>query len=104
MVTSYAYSQVTLVVFDEMNQLQQTMETAKVASKINPLLTPFKLRHITFKNRILSTAHAPNYVEDCMPKLKYQLYHQEKAKGGMAMTMFGGSSNVSIDSPSVFGE
>ena len=39
-----------------------------------------------------------------MPGLKYQLYHQEKAKGGMGLTMLGGSSNVSIDSPSVFGQ
>ena len=70
----------------------------------NPLLQPFKLRHLTFKNRILSTAHAPNYVNDSLPKSKYQAYHKEKAKGGIAMTMFGGSSNVSIDSPSVFGQ
>ena len=33
-----------------------------------------------------------------MPAERYQRYHEEKAKGGIALTMFGGSSNVSPDS------
>lgn len=70
----------------------------------DPLLQPFQLRHLTLKNRIMSTAHAPNYVEDAKPKDRYQRYHEEKAKGGLALTMFGGSSNVAPDSPSVFGQ
>lgn len=32
----------------------------------------------------------------------YVRYHEEKARGGLALTMFGGSSNVDIDSPSIF--
>ena len=90
----------------ERTEREESMRHSAVntSSKLHPLLTPFNLRHLTLKNRILSTSHAPNYVEDELPKLKYQLYHQEKAKGGMAMTMIGGSSNVSIDSPSVFGQ
>ena len=68
------------------------------------LLQPFRLRHLTFKNRLMSTSHAPGYVEDRHPKLRYQLYHEEKAKGGLALTMFGGSSNVAPDSPSAFGQ
>lgn len=39
-----------------------------------------------------------------MPTERYQRYHEEKAKGGLAMTMFGGSSNISVDSPSLFGQ
>ena len=70
----------------------------------DPLLQPFRLKHLTLKNRIMSTAHAPNYVADAKPKERYQLYHEEKAKGGLALTMFGGSSNVAPDSPSVFGQ
>jgi len=70
----------------------------------DPLLQPFQLRHLKLKNRIMSTAHAPNYVEDARPKERYQRYHEEKAKGGLALTMFGGSSNVAPDSPSVFGQ
>ena len=68
------------------------------------LLKPFRLRHVTFKNRLMSTSHAPGYVEDRHPKLRYQLYHEEKAKGGLALTMFGGSSNIAPDSPSAFGQ
>ena len=39
-----------------------------------------------------------------MPALRYQRYHEEKAKGGLALTMFGGSSNIAPDSPSVFNQ
>src|SRR5438874_5527353 len=70
----------------------------------DPLLQPFKLGTVTLKNRIVSTPHAPAYAEDGKPKLRYQLYHEEKAKGGIAMTMFGGSSFVAPDTPSVFGQ
>ena len=52
----------------------------------------------------MSTSHAPGYVEDRHPKLRYQLYHEEKARGGLALTMFGGSSNIAPDSPSAFGQ
>ncbi|MBF2758988.1 MAG: FAD-dependent oxidoreductase [Ectothiorhodospiraceae bacterium AqS1] len=68
------------------------------------LLTPFRLRGLVFKNRLMSTSHAPGYVEDQHPKRRYQLYHEEKAKGGLALTMFGGSSNIAPDSPSAFGQ
>jgi 2,4-dienoyl-CoA reductase-like NADH-dependent reductase (Old Yellow Enzyme family) len=67
-------------------------------------LRPFQLKGVTLKNRIVSTPHAPAYAEDGKPKLRYQLYHEEKAKGGIGMTMFGGSSFVASDSPSVFGQ
>jgi 2,4-dienoyl-CoA reductase-like NADH-dependent reductase (Old Yellow Enzyme family) len=51
----------------------------------------------------MSTAHEPAYTEDGLPKERYRLYHAEKAKGGIALTMFGGSSVVAPDSPQVFG-
>lgn len=73
-------------------------------SQIDPLLQPFQLKHLRLRNRILSTSHEPAYAEDGKPKLRYQLYHEEKAKGGIALTMFGGSSNIAPDSPSVFGQ
>ena len=72
--------------------------------KSDPLLTPFQLKHLALKNRIISTPHAPAYAEDGMPGLRYQRYHEEKAIGGIGMTMFGGSSCVAPDSPSVFGQ
>ena len=69
----------------------------------DPLLQPYQLKHLTLKNRIMSTSHEPNYSEDGMPKDRYRLYHAEKAKGGIALTMTAGSAIVSPDSPPAFG-
>ncbi|OED40950.1 N-methylproline demethylase [Chromatiales bacterium (ex Bugula neritina AB1)] len=70
----------------------------------DPLLRPFQLKHLALKNRIISTPHAPAYAEDGMPGLRYQLYHEEKARGGIGLTMFGGSSCIASDSSPVFGQ
>jgi 2,4-dienoyl-CoA reductase-like NADH-dependent reductase (Old Yellow Enzyme family) len=69
----------------------------------DPLLQPFRLKHLTLRNRIMSTSHEPAYSEDGLPKARYRLYHEEKAKGGVALTMIGGSSIVAPDSPQAFG-
>ena len=69
-----------------------------------PLLQPYQLRHLHLRNRILSTSHAPSFAEYGHPGDRYRLYHEEKAKGGVALTMIGGSTNISPDSPSVFGQ
>ena len=68
------------------------------------LLQPYQLKHLTLRNRIISTAHAPAYAQDAMPQSRYQLYHEEKARGGVSMTMFGGSSTVSPECPATFGQ
>jgi len=70
----------------------------------DPLLQPFQLRHLKLRNRVMSTSHAPAYAEDGNPLERYQRYHEEKAIGGLALSMFGGSSNIAADSPSVFGQ
>lgn len=69
----------------------------------DPLMQPFQLKHLTLKNRLMSTSHEPNYHENGMPAEKYRLYHVEKAKGGIALTMTAGSAIVSADSPAAFG-
>ena len=69
----------------------------------DPLLQPFQLKHLTLKNRIMTTSHEPAYAEDGMPKDRYRAYHVERAKGGIAMTMTAGSAVVSRDSPPAFG-
>ncbi len=74
-----------------------------IAPTRDPLLQPYTLRHLTLRNRLMSTSHEPSYSEDGMPKDRYRLYHLEKARGGIALTMIGGSSVVSPDSPPVFG-
>ena len=70
--------------------------------KLDPLFQPLQIKHLTLKNRIMSTSHASGMDDDAMPGERYQRYHEEKAKGGLALTMFGGSSNVAPDSPSTF--
>ncbi|MER9947852.1 NADH:flavin oxidoreductase [Mesorhizobium sp. M0047] len=68
----------------------------------DPLLQPYKLKHLTLRNRIIVTSHEPAYPEDGMPKQRYLAYTVERAKGGVAMTMTAGSAAVSKDSPPVF--
>ncbi|MBP2237523.1 2,4-dienoyl-CoA reductase-like NADH-dependent reductase (Old Yellow Enzyme family)/thioredoxin reductase [Sinorhizobium kostiense] len=68
----------------------------------DPLLQPYRLKHLTLRNRIIVTAHEPAYPEDGMPKERYRAYTVERAKGGVALTMTAGSAAVSKDSPPVF--
>ncbi len=68
----------------------------------DPLLQPFQLKHLTLRNRIMTTSHEPAYPEDGMPKERYAAYHAERAKAGVALTMTAGSAAVSRDSPPVF--
>ena len=68
----------------------------------DPLLQPFQLKHLTLRNRIMTTSHEPAYGDDGMPKDRYRLYHLERAKAGVAMVMTAGSASVSRDSPPVF--
>ena len=72
------------------------------AASRDPLLQPLRIKHVTFKNRVMSTSHACGLEEGGMPTERYQLYHEAKARGGIALTMFGGSSNVAPDSPNIF--
>lgn len=68
----------------------------------DPLLQPYRLKHLTLRNRIIVTSHEPAYPEDGMPKGRYRAYTVERAKGGVALTMTAGSAAVSRDSPPVF--
>lgn len=68
----------------------------------DPLLQPFQLKHLTLRNRIMTTSHEPAYPEDGMPKERYVAYHVERAKAGVALAMTAGSAAVSKDSPPVF--
>ncbi len=68
----------------------------------DPLLQPYRLRHLTLKNRLMITSHEPAYPEDGMPKARYRAYHAERARAGVALTMTAGSASVARDSPPVF--
>ena len=68
----------------------------------DPLLQPYQLKHLTLRNRIMTTSHEPAYPMDGMPKERYAAYHAERAKAGVALAMTAGSAAVSRDSPPVF--
>ncbi|WP_375262151.1 FAD-dependent oxidoreductase [Palleronia sp.] len=76
--------------------------SAEPAKTNDPLLQPYKLKHLTLKNRLMISAHEPAYPEDGMPKDRYRAYHVERARAGIGLTMTAGSASVSRDSPPVF--
>ncbi|MTD13915.1 NAD(P)-binding protein [Nakamurella sp. YIM 132087] len=69
----------------------------------DPLLQPFKIKDLELRNRVVSTSHEPAYGDAGMPADRYRAYHVEKARGGVGLTMIGGSAVVSPDSPPAFG-
>ncbi|MCX7354344.1 MAG: NADH:flavin oxidoreductase [Alphaproteobacteria bacterium] len=67
------------------------------------LLKPLTIKKLTIRNRIMSTGHAPAYDENGKPKERYRAYQEEKAKGGIGLTVFGGSTGISADSRTEWG-
>lgn len=75
---------------------------AQTVRSKDPLLQPYQLKHLTLKNRVMTTSHEPAYPEDGMPKARYRAYHEARAKGGVGLAMTAGSASVARDSPPVF--
>jgi 2,4-dienoyl-CoA reductase-like NADH-dependent reductase (Old Yellow Enzyme family)/thioredoxin reductase len=73
------------------------------ASRYSHLLSPFRLKGLRLKNRIIVTAHAPGYAEGGLLTQRLQTYHLQQARGGASLIMFGGSSSVSSDGLGSFG-
>lgn len=69
----------------------------------DPLFEPFTIKNLTLRNRIVSTSHEPAYSHDGLPQDRYRRYHVEKARGGVGLTMIGGSALVSRESAPAFG-
>jgi len=63
------------------------------------LFTPIRVGHLTLKNRIFSSGHAEAMAQDGRPTERLRRYHEAKARGGCALTIFGGSSSVHPSSP-----
>jgi len=63
------------------------------------LLSPFRIKGLTLRNRVVSTAHSEVYAENGVPGERFIRYHAEKARGGLALTIIGGSSSVARTSP-----
>jgi 2,4-dienoyl-CoA reductase-like NADH-dependent reductase (Old Yellow Enzyme family)/thioredoxin reductase len=68
--------------------------------QFDKLFEPLKIRKLVLRNRIVSTGHAEVYADAGLPSERQIRYHAEKARGGIGLTICGGSSSVSIDSPS----
>jgi mycofactocin system FadH/OYE family oxidoreductase 2 len=71
-----------------------------MADVLRHLFAPFRLGGLDLKNRIVSTAHAEAMAEDGKPGPRLCAYHEAKARGGVALTMIGGSTSVHPSSPS----
>ena len=63
------------------------------------LFTPIEIGRLTLKNRIYSSGHAEAMAENGRPTERLRRYHAAKARGGCALTIFGGSSSVHPSSP-----
>src|SRR5438874_796060 len=63
------------------------------------LFTPVQVGAVTLKNRIYSSGHAEAMAEGGRPTARLARYHEAKAQGGCALTIFGGSSSVHPSSP-----
>ena len=65
---------------------------------VNPqfkhLFSPYKLRNLELRNRVVSTPHTTSLVEDGMPGDRYTAYVGEKAKGGCGLIITFGSAGV----------
>ncbi|NQY98422.1 MAG: FAD-dependent oxidoreductase [Henriciella sp.] len=66
---------------------------------IQVLMKPLKIKGVTIRNRIMSTAHSSGFVQGGLPQEQYRRYQEEKAKGGIGMTMIAGTASVTPDSP-----
>src|SRR5499426_4802990 len=63
------------------------------------LFSPIAVGGLTLKNRIYSSGHAEAMAEGGRPGERLTRYHEAKARGGCALTIFGGSSSVHPSSP-----
>jgi mycofactocin system FadH/OYE family oxidoreductase 2 len=70
-----------------------------MAPELRALFSPVQVGRLTLKNRIYSSGHAEAMAESGRPGDRLTRYHEAKARGGCALTIFGGSSSVHPSSP-----
>ena len=68
----------------------------------DPLFQPYKLKHLTLKNRLMITSHEPAYPEDNIPKKHYRAYHIKHARNKITITITAGSTSITHNSPPIF--
>jgi 2,4-dienoyl-CoA reductase-like NADH-dependent reductase (Old Yellow Enzyme family)/thioredoxin reductase len=70
-----------------------------MANELRSLFTTTPFWRLKLKNRIYSSGHAEALAEGGRPTERLRRYHEAKARGGCALTIFGGSSSVHPSSP-----
>jgi len=70
-----------------------------MAAELRALFSPIRVGAVALKNRIYSSGHAEAMAENGRPGDRLTRYHEAKARGGCALTIFGGSSSVHPSSP-----
>src|SRR5438132_9541962 len=70
-----------------------------MASELRSLFSQIQVGRLTLKNRIYSSGYAEAMAEGGRPGERLRRYHEAKARGGCALTIFGGSSSVHPSSP-----
>jgi 2,4-dienoyl-CoA reductase-like NADH-dependent reductase (Old Yellow Enzyme family) len=56
-----------------------------LAAQFKHLFTPFKIRNVEFRNRVMTTAHLNCFADEGMPTEREAAYFAERAKGGVAL-------------------
>lgn len=67
------------------------------------LFQPLEIRGREVRNRLFSSGHVPGYTPEGYPNDRYVAYNREKAKGGIGLITFGGSTNIARESTTIFG-
>ena len=65
----------------------------------DPLLQPYQLKHLTLRNRIMTTSHEPAYPVHGLPKARYRAYHAEPATARVALAMTPAPASASRSTP-----
>ena len=68
------------------------------------LFSPLSIGRLRIRNRLLSTSHAPGYAVGGHITERYMRYQEEKARGGVGLTQFGGATAVSIENSFHYGQ
>lgn len=73
-------------------------------SRLAGLFQPLEIKKLRIRNRFLSTSHSPGYAKGGVIGERYIRYHEEKAKGGVGLTQFGGATAVSPENSCYYGQ
>src|SRR4029453_1494268 len=73
-------------------------------AQLAPLFSPLTIKHITIKNRFLSTSHAPGYAVLGDITDRYVAYEAEKAKGGVGLAQVGRATGVLVENSFHYGQ